>query len=183
MSCLYRIGFGLTSARQADQSGCVRLSLHPGGGRPPRLIPAIIPSIDLAGLWLYNTSRPETRIGACEMGVTDIAIPLSALFPPSPHAPSAVVPSPSFALLGPLPPTSPLHLALNYIASSELPEYTPAGSDGTSRTAAPRRERALIVTGPRATWTEELMDDDEDYMREHGSEFGTLSRLKRVDTR
>lgn len=117
------------------------------------------------------------------MGASDIAIPLSALFPPSPTSPPALLPSPSFALLGPLPPTSPLHLALNYIALSELPEYAQDNLTRLANTAPPRKERALIVTGPRAEWTEQLMDDDEDYVRTHGGEYSMLERLKRIDTR
>lgn len=117
------------------------------------------------------------------MGASDIAMPLSALFPPSPTSPPALLPSPSFALLGPLPPTSPLHLALNYIALSELPEYAQDNLTRLANTAPPRKERALIVTGPRAEWTEQLMDDDEDYVRTHGGEYSMLERLERIDTR
>jgi hypothetical protein len=117
------------------------------------------------------------------MASTDIVIPLSALFPPSPTSPHAVIPSPACALLGPLPPTSPLHLALHYIALSDLPEYA-RDLPGHAQTASPsRRETALIVTGPRGPWTQDLMEEDEDYIREHGSEYSMLDRLKRIDTR
>lgn len=121
------------------------------------------------------------------MGSYSTAVPLSAIFPPCAIDPGASVPSPSFALLGPLPSTTPLHLALNYLTSSDLPEHACNGATATiaaGTTAEPRgTERVLIVTGPRSVWTEDIMEEDEDWMRTHGGEYGVIAKLKRVDLR
>ena len=113
-----------------------------------------------------------------------IPIPISALLPPStsstPLEPSQSLPSPSAAILGPLPPTSALHLALNWIALSDLPEYdTKTDEGGSSRI----RSRALIITGPRANFADPIEEDDEDWLRDYGGCYGVLDRLNRVNTR
>lgn len=114
------------------------------------------------------------------------AIPLGALLPPCPAQPAATIPSPSFALLGPLPPTTPIHLALNYIALTDLPEYAPykGSEDPDKARGEPRsQERVMIVTGKKTDWTEEILEEDEDWLRDHGGEYGVLHKLKRVDIR
>lgn len=134
-------------------------------------------------------------------------LPISALLPPSrePHsAPHRPLPSPSAAILGPLPPTTPLSLALNWLALSDLPEYEstvrldndagpsrhqagPVGVAATEGGKSERRkrrpERVLIVTGRKDEFYQVLQDDDEDWMRDHGSDYTVLDRLKRVDIR
>jgi len=118
---------------------------------------------------------------------TCTAIPLSALFPPSDTSPPAYFPSPSFALLGPLPPTTPIHLSLNFLALSQLPDYIDAPTKpvegGASAASIGDKERALIITGPKTTWTENVMEEDEPWLRTHGSEYTALSWLRRVDVR
>lgn len=146
---------------------------------------------------------------------SSISLPLSALLPPqSPNNPIAphhlLPPSPSAAILGPLPPTTPLHLALNWLALSDLPEYesalsaiTPArndpilaskdddivpkiegtGGSGRRKRVRPRPERVLIITGRKDEFYQALQDEDEDWMRDHGSDYSVIDRLKRVDVR
>lgn len=148
------------------------------------------------------------------------AIPLSALLAPqNTHTrPHSLLPSPSAAILGPLPPTTPLHLVLNYIALSDLPEYEYANTgmngrgtdkgkgkarlregnegspEGGKATAAGERRadvelanvaptRALIITGSKDALFHALQDEDEDWMRNHGSDYGVMAKLKRCDIR
>ncbi len=109
-----------------------------------------------------------------------LPILISALLPPTSLAgPSEPLPSPSAAVLGPLPPTSALHFALNWVALSDLPEYEASTEDVNRRSLA----RALIVTGPKAGFADAIEEDDEDWLREHGGDYGVLHRLKRVDIR
>lgn len=107
-------------------------------------------------------------------------------------------------MLGPLPPTTPLHLALNWIALSDLPEYTEEGSAGQdhngqgmvrvssadgggperpTRTTRRQEGRVLVITGSKDEYHRNLEEDDEDWMRLHGAEYGVLASLKRVDMR
>ena len=124
-----------------------------------------------------------------------IPIPLSALLPPSPASPLLTLSSPSNAILGPLPPTTPLHLALNYISLTDLPGYTHWSDQTTPQddsyvypdkvpapVAAPG-ERVTVITGPRSEWQVDLEEEDEDWMREHGGGQSLITTLKRVDTR
>ncbi|ORY34002.1 hypothetical protein BCR39DRAFT_563753 [Naematelia encephala] len=108
-----------------------------------------------------------------------LPISIAHLLPPCPNAPESPLPSPSAAVLGPLPPTSALHLALNYIALSDLPEY---GQDDTESIRKDFK-RALIVTGDQGRYHDAIEEDDEDWMRERGGEYGVLHRLRRVDMR
>lgn len=130
-----------------------------------------------------------------------IPIPLSALLAPQSHsAPTQLLPSPSAAILGPLPPTTPFHLALNWLALTDLPEYESAlsalhrtdirgSAEDTGDEAAERRrvgkksERVLIVTGKKDDMYQALQEEDEDWMRDHGSDYEVVHRLKRVDIR
>ena len=66
------------------------------------------------------------------------AIPTAALLPRSPHAPACSFPSPTAALLGPLPPTAPLHLALNHLLLTD--------------DAAVAELRAAIAARTERTW-------------------------------
>ncbi|CAD6572740.1 MAG: hypothetical protein TREMPRED_000615 [Tremellales sp. Tagirdzhanova-0007] len=109
-----------------------------------------------------------------------LPIPLSALFPPSTiPGPSRFLSSPSAALLGPLPPTSALHLALNWLALSDLPEYEEASTKRSSKSFA----RVLIITGPKDGFVGPIEEDDEDWLRDHGADYGIQHRLQRVDVR
>lgn len=113
---------------------------------------------------------------------TPLAIPIASLLAPQPSPrPAQPLPSPSAAVLGPLPPTTPLHLALNFIALSDLPEYD-YGQDTSERTT-PRPESVLIITGPQGEFRDALEEEDEDWMRDHGGNYGVLHRLKRVQMR
>lgn len=142
-----------------------------------------------------------------------IAIPLSSLLAPqtSPF-PTQVLPSPSAAILGPLPPTTPFHLALNWLALSDLPEYESTvealrGTDLTrgeggeeragpgqgnkvarlnevvGRKRASKLGRVLVITGRKDDLYQALQEEDEDWMRNHGSDYSVVTRLKRVDMR
>jgi hypothetical protein len=110
-----------------------------------------------------------------------LALPISALLARQPTAPNNILPIP-FSLLGPLPPTTPIHLALNHLYLSSLPEFEsgPVPLHGTSRR---NRDRVLIVTGPREDFAGSIDVDDEDYIRERGGDYGILDRLRRVDIR
>jgi hypothetical protein len=109
------------------------------------------------------------------------ALPISALLPPQPTAPNNILPIP-LSLLGPLPPTTPIHLALNHLYLSSLPEFDFGNApQGPSRRR--NRDRVLIVTGPREDFGSSIDVDDEDYIRERGGDYGILDRLRRVDIR
>jgi hypothetical protein len=155
----------------------------------------------------YRAHQGTTIAMAIAPSLSPTYLPISALLPPSrePHsAPHHPLPSPSAAILGPLPPTTPLHLALNWLALSALPEYEsavrldneagpsrhqagPAGEAATEGGQSERRkrrpERVLIITGRKDEFYQALQDDDEDWMRDHGSDYTVLDRLKRVDVR
>ncbi|WOO85887.1 uncharacterized protein LOC62_07G009373 [Vanrija pseudolonga] len=90
------------------------------------------------------------------MPPTTQAIPLAALLPPSPTAPSEHLRLPA-AVLGPLPASSALHAAL-----------AGAGAGG-----------ALLVTGPKAAFLGALEDEDEGYLRD----TCPLGQLEKVQTR
>lgn len=114
------------------------------------------------------------------------AIPLAALLPPCAAQPASLLPSPSFALIGPLPPTTPIHLALNYLALTNLPEYEHLTKVAEDSSEAERKigwDRVMIITGRKTDWTEEILEEDEDWLRIHGGEYGVLHKLKRVDIR
>lgn len=139
-----------------------------------------------------------------------IYIPTSTLLAPQTEpqlGPSHALPSPSAAILGPLPPTTPLHLALNWLALSDLPEYEstlsaigghdrlsepsrqvasveePPSGFGPGRRKRSRPERVLLITGRKDEFYQALQDEDEDWMRDHGSDYNVVERLKRVDVR
>lgn len=103
------------------------------------------------------------------------AIPTAALLPRSPHAPACSFPSPTAALLGPLPPTAPLHLALNHLLLT----------DDAARfiSVASPYERVLVITGHADELRTELEEEDEDWLRLNGGKYGVLDRLKRVEMR
>jgi hypothetical protein len=113
--------------------------------------------------------------------IPPLALPISALLPPQTTAPNDILPIP-LSLLGPLPPTTAIHLALNYLYLSSLPEFESGASPlhGTSRR---NRDRVLIITGPREDFAGSIDVDDEDYIRERGGDYGILDRLRRVDIR
>ena len=112
-----------------------------------------------------------------------LSLPISSLLPPQSSAPNDGLPIP-LSLLGPLPPTTPIHLALNHLYLSSLPEFE-TGSQPTRSIESPRRsrERVLIITGPKGEYASSVEVEDEDYMRERGGDYGILDRLRRVDIR
>jgi hypothetical protein len=113
--------------------------------------------------------------------IPSLALPISALLPPQTTAPNDILPIP-LSLLGPLPPTTPIHLALNHLYLSSLPEFESGAAPlhGTSRR---NRDRVLVITGPREDFAGSIDVDDEDYIRERGGDYGILDRLRRVDIR
>jgi hypothetical protein len=110
-----------------------------------------------------------------------LALPISALLPSQSNAPNETLPIP-LSLLGPLPPTTPIHLALNHLYLSSLPEFESvvAPLQGTSRR---NRDRVLVITGLKEDFASSIDVDDEDYIRETGGDYGILDRLRRVDIR
>jgi hypothetical protein len=115
---------------------------------------------------------------------TPLAIPLAALLPPQTTAPNDILPMP-LSLLGPLPPTTPIYLALNHLYLSSLSEFesVPEAPGSSSRSSKRDRERVLIITGPKEEYANSIEVDDEDYIRERGGDYTILDRLRRVDIR
>ena len=109
------------------------------------------------------------------------ALPISALIPPQTTAPNDILPIP-LSLLGPLPPTTPIHLALNHLYLSSLPEFE-SGPAPPGPSKRRNRDRVLIITGPKEDFGSSIDVDDEDYIRERGGDYGILDRLRRVDIR
>lgn len=111
-----------------------------------------------------------------------LALPISALLPPQTTSPNDILPIP-LSLLGPLPPTTPIHLALNHLYLSSLPEFEagPESLQDTSRRN--NRDRVLIITGSREEFASSIDVDEEDYIRERGGDYGIIDRLRRVDIR
>ncbi|WVW83887.1 hypothetical protein I302_105909 [Kwoniella bestiolae CBS 10118] len=116
--------------------------------------------------------------------------------------PSQSLPSPSY-ILGPLPPTSPLHIALNYLKEADERPYTPGipppneqdrkgkGKANTTPSIDEKpalrdlrsRERVLIVTGSKWNYVDALQEEDEDVFRNVSGSWEGLKRLRRVDIR
>lgn len=147
------------------------------------------------------------------VGASDIAVPLAALLPPPPHTsrrdreqakaaraclgfaddtPDAHdTPLPRYAaILGPLPPSAPLSVAVSFLNLADLPPFEndpiPGEVASPPRSAAlaalPAAEaRALILTGRRAALHLSLEDQDPAFLREH--ERGLFDRLRRTDVR
>lgn len=112
-----------------------------------------------------------------------IPIPLSALLPPCDISPSEALPS-SLAVLGPLPPTTPIHLALDYLYLSDLPDFAASGSTETPRKAQSRnKERVLVITTDQDDFVSSVEEDDEDWLRDNGGDYTILDRLRRIDIR
>jgi hypothetical protein len=109
-----------------------------------------------------------------------IRIPKTSLLPRSDSTfpfEDDFIPSPSTALLGPLPPTSVFHLALNYLSISDAnQEDIPSGS-------SVKKARVMVITGPRAQMHDWLEEEDEAWMRTHSGHYGVLDKLKRIDMR
>ena len=119
-----------------------------------------------------------------------LALPISSLLPPSTNAnsvdPLEPLPFPYASLLGPLPPTSPLHLALSYLGLADLPEYRPSvfgDANATLDDAIPRAAARSIIINCSSTWSGDMEEDDEGWLRDHGAEYGIMEQLSRVDIR
>ncbi|KAL7421830.1 hypothetical protein Q5752_003601 [Cryptotrichosporon argae] len=119
-------------------------------------------------------------------------LPLSALLAPLSAGPPTPFPA-AAALLGPLAPSCPLHLALGYLESTELDDFEPSfGADRKGKGRAvntkegpktKRPDRVVVVTGKREDWHTAIEDEDEDWLRDHGAKYDVLSRLRRVDVK
>lgn len=110
-----------------------------------------------------------------------LALPVSALLAPQSAAPHDILPTP-LALLGPLPPTTPIHLALNYLYLCSLLEFG-ADDNEESRRNIRHRDKVLIITGPKEDYANAIEEEDEDHLRDRGGDYEILDRLKRVDIR
>ena len=114
--------------------------------------------------------------------IPPLALPISALLPPQTTPPNDILPIP-LSLLGPLPPTTPIHLALNHLYLSSLPEFEAGPKPLQGPTRRRNRDSVLIITGSREEFASSIDVDDEDYTRERGGDYGILDRLRRVDIR
>jgi hypothetical protein len=125
---------------------------------------------------------------------TPVALPISSLlaFHSAPKTPviHEPLPSPSAAVLGPLPPTTPLHLALNWLYLHSLPEYSHYPESGEAETGGRSERRTgqedggvLVVTGSKDGFYNSLEEEDEDWIRDHGGDYDVLSSLKKVHIR
>lgn len=129
--------------------------------------------------------------------MTSIHLPLSSIIPPSTSnpGPSHTVPVPNY-ILGPLPPTSPLHLALHYLdladdATRECASGARHDNEGQNITedehdgkgALNTPTRVLLVTGPKAAFQDAIESEDERWFREHGGWMSVIQKLKRIDMR
>lgn len=117
-----------------------------------------------------------------------ISLPTASLLPPGEITPPESSLPTSLALLGPLPPTTPFHLALNYLYLSDLPDFDTStsgfeASSSSSSSTSKGRERVLVITGPEEGFVHAIDEDDEDYLRDRGGDYSILDRLKRVDIR
>jgi hypothetical protein len=110
---------------------------------------------------------------------------ISSLLPPQAESPQDLLPTP-LALLGPLPPTTPIHLALNHLYLASLPEFESRLSPAHTHSEPVkknRKHRVLVITGPKEEYAGTVEEDDEDWIRERGGDYDVLDRLKRVDIR
>ncbi|ODN82162.1 hypothetical protein L202_02456 [Cryptococcus amylolentus CBS 6039] len=123
------------------------------------------------------------------------ALPLFALLPPSPSAPgpSHPLPSPAY-IIGPLPPTTPLHLALNHLAFEDSQARAPSppapSRKGKEKATASlpsepivAPSRVLILTGTKGDFQDCIERENERWIRDYGGIFDVMHRLKRVDMR
>jgi hypothetical protein len=46
-----------------------------------------------------------------------------------------------------------------------------------------KRDRVLVITGPKEEYVGTVEEEDEDWIRERGGDYDVLDRLKRVDMR
>ncbi|KAE8537814.1 hypothetical protein D1P53_005870 [Cryptococcus gattii VGV] len=129
--------------------------------------------------------------------MTSIHLPLSSILPPSSSNPGPphTLPVPNY-ILGPLPSTSPLHLALHYLdladdSTRECASGARHDNDGQNMTedehdgkgALNTPTRVLLVTGPKAAFQDAIESEDEGWFREHGGWMSVIQKLKRIDMR
>nr|ODN97671.1 hypothetical protein L204_03094 [Cryptococcus depauperatus CBS 7855] len=114
---------------------------------------------------------------------------LSSILPPSASpGPTKPLSSP-LQILGPLPPTAPLHLALDYIASQDRWQSSygldrsalrpTAVTTDSNRLGAEtvKTTKALVITGNKRQYQYSIEHEDEDWMRSHGGSFALLLSL------
>nr|ODN88325.1 hypothetical protein L203_02938 [Cryptococcus depauperatus CBS 7841] len=114
---------------------------------------------------------------------------LSSILPPSASpGPTKPLDSP-LQILGPLPPTAPLHLALDYIASQDRWQSSygldrsalrpTAVTTDSNRLGAEtvKTTKALVITGNKRQYQYSIEHEDEDWMRSHGGSFALLLSL------
>ncbi|WVN88264.1 uncharacterized protein L203_103465 [Cryptococcus depauperatus CBS 7841] len=120
---------------------------------------------------------------------------LSSILPPSASpGPTKPLDSP-LQILGPLPPTAPLHLALDYIASQDRWQSSygldrsalrpTAVTTDSNRLGAEtvKTTKALVITGNKRQYQYSIEHEDEDWMRSHGGSFAVIQKLKKIDMR
>ncbi|WRT66338.1 uncharacterized protein IL334_003293 [Kwoniella shivajii] len=138
-----------------------------------------------------------------------IPIPISSLLPPSSTnqaGPSTCLHTPSY-IVGSLPPTSPIHLALNYLTLADRLPCHPTNAPNSSQPSNDIKgkgkekektesvdgpvpvhelragERVLIITGSKGSFADSIQEEDEDYFRNRSGYWEVMKRLKRVDMR
>ena len=142
----------------------------------------------VSGKWRWSSQPLQSSVSSFPPSTMThsikppLALPISALLPPQTTAPNNILPIP-LSLLGPLPPTTPIHLALNHLFLSSLPEFESVTASLQKTSRRRNRDRVLIITGPKEDFGSSIDVDDEDYIRERGGDYGILDRLRRVDIR
>lgn len=148
---------------------------------------------------IRSRSLPRFKSGAMVLSeARSLHLPLSSILPPSSSnpGPSHTLPVPNY-ILGPLPPTSPLHLALHYLdladdaARENCASSARHGSDGQNmigdehdgKGALNTPTRVLLVTGPKSAFQDAIESEDEGWFREHGGRMSVVQKLKRIDMR
>jgi hypothetical protein len=130
----------------------------------------------------------KLKYKGCIWENTEVSCPEMKCTDNSSAVPTSTLPRLS-AVLGPTPPSAPLNLARWVVQVSSLPPFESslprAGAeagirekeDTATATPAVPHTRALIITGPRATYHASLEDEDEPHLR------GVARTDARVDVR
>lgn len=104
-------------------------------------------------------------------------IDLSHLFSPTSGAPPYPIPFSRLSILGPLPPSTVFHLALNFIQKQKrAASSSPAAGNGS--TADSSRPDVLLLCTSRSALFGGLLDENDGYLAEHGGDPALASLLQ-----